>query len=93
MQANTAVKFLILSQHVNLSIEKVCQAYPNPLTWYSKSIINDLGSYDDYVAFTQTDLSNVMQDRYGVIVMRCEQTHRVSSMPKPKPRPQPDFDS
>ena len=56
-----------------------------------KSLINDLGSYDDYVAFTQTDLSNVMQDRYGVIVMRCEQTHRVSSMLKPKPRPEPDF--
>ena len=34
-----------------------------------------------------------MQEQYGVILMRCEQTHRVSSMPKPKPRPEPDFDS
>ena len=50
-------------------------------------------SYDDCVAVTQTDLRDVKQERYGVILMKCEQTHRVSSMPKPKPRPEPDFDS
>jgi len=50
-------------------------------------------SYDDCVAVTETDLRDVMQDRYGVILMRCEQTHRVSKMPKPKLRPEPDFDS
>ena len=50
-------------------------------------------SYDDCVAVTQTDLRDVMQEQYGVIMMRCEQTHRVSKMPKPKPRPELDFDS
>ena len=50
-------------------------------------------SYDDCVAVMETDLRDVMQERYGVILMKCEQTHRVSSMPKPKPRPEPDFDS
>ena len=32
-----------------------------------------------------------MQGQSGVVMMRCEQTHRVSSMPKPKLRPEPDF--
>ena len=50
-------------------------------------------SYDDCVAVTQTDLRDVMQAQYGLIMMRCEQSHIVASMPKPKPRPEPDFDS
>ena len=50
-------------------------------------------SYDDCIAVIQTDFRDVMQDRYGIIMMRCEQSHIVASMPKPKLRPEPDFDS
>ena len=44
-------------------------------------------SLDDCKAVVQTDLRQVMQDQYGVVMMRCQQTHRVSNMPKPDPRP------
>ena len=43
--------------------------------------------------FTGETEFHIMQEQYGVIMMRCEQTHRVSKMPKPKLRPEPDFDS
>ena len=44
-------------------------------------------SLDDCKAVVQTDLRQVMQDQYGIVMMRCQQTHRVSNMPKPEPRP------
>ena len=50
-------------------------------------------SYDDCIAITQTDFRDAMQARYGIILMRCEQSKIVASMPKPKPRPEADFDS
>ena len=65
---------------------------PKFSAWYRQTV-DDLAFMMLMWLSQRHDLRDVMQDRYGVIVMRCEQTHRVSSMPKPKLRPEPDFDT